>query len=60
MNFDFGLGIITKGEPENMLEFPKEEIMKMTYHDLEKDRTRILNLKDQSFLTQFLYQESGV
>jgi hypothetical protein len=40
-----------------MLEFSEEEIMQLTYHDLEKDRERLLNLKNQSFLTQFLSSE---
>jgi hypothetical protein len=54
LNCDCGLGIITKGKPENMLEFSEKEIMNMTYQDLDKDRARILNLKDQSYLAQFL------
>jgi hypothetical protein len=54
LNSDCGLGIITKGNPENMLEFSEEEVRNLTYYDLDKDRARILNLKDQSFLTQFL------
>jgi hypothetical protein len=54
LNCDCGLGIITKGKPENMLEFSEEEIMKMTYQDLDRDRVRMLNLKDQSYLAQFL------
>jgi hypothetical protein len=54
LDCDCGLGIITKGTPENMLEFSEEEIMNMTYHDLDRDRARILNLKDQSYLAQFL------
>jgi hypothetical protein len=59
LDIDCGLGIITKGSPENMLEFSNQEIMKMTYKDLDKDRRRILNLKDQSYLAQFLKLEHG-
>jgi hypothetical protein len=54
LNCDCGLGIITKGTPENMLELSEEEILKMTYDDLDKHRTLFLNLKDQSYLDQFL------
>lgn len=54
LNCDCGLGIITKGKPENMLEFSEEEIMKLTYQDLDRDRVKMLNLKDQSYLAQFL------
>jgi hypothetical protein len=54
LDCDCGLGIITKGTPENMLEFSEDEIMTMTYRDLDRDRTRILNLKDQSYLAHFL------
>lgn len=56
LNCDCGLGIITKGTPENMLEFSEEEIMKLTYQDLDKDRARLLNLKDKSYLEKFLAQ----
>lgn len=54
LDVDCGLGIISKGKPENMLAFTDEEIMKMTYRDLDKDRAQILNLKHQSYLAQFL------
>ena len=56
LNCDCGLGIITKCTPESMLEFSEEEIMKLTYQDLDKDRARLLNLKDKSYLEQFLAQ----
>ncbi len=36
LDCDYGLGIITKGIPENMLEFYKEEIEELSYDDLKK------------------------
>lgn len=57
LDVDCGLGIIAKGTPENTLDLSEQDILKMTYHDLDKDRQRLLNLKDQSYLAEFLKME---
>ena len=49
-----GLGIITRGNPENIINYSKKEIEEMTYADLEKNREKFLNLKDKEYLTEFL------
>ncbi len=54
LDCDFGLGIITKGEPESIIEYSKEEIDDLTYQELEKYREKILNLKSTEYLKAFL------
>jgi len=54
LNCDYGLGIITRGEPENMLDYSEEDIRNMSYEDLEKDKEKILNLKRADYLVDFL------
>ena len=54
LDTDYGLGIITRGEAWERLELSKEQIDIMTYDDLEKDRKRLLGLKDQEFFFEFL------
>lgn len=45
LNCVHGLGIITKGKPENVLNMSTAEIDKMTFYDLDNNREQILNLK---------------
>jgi hypothetical protein len=54
LDCDFGLGIITKEAPENMLKYSAEEVRKLSYRDLSKDRQSLLNLKDVSYFKEFL------
>lgn len=54
LDCDYGLGIIKKGQPENMLDYQPEQIEKMTYKDLVDNRTRFLNLKDVNYFEEFL------
>ncbi len=54
LNCDHGLGIITRGTPENPLNLSKEEIEGMSYETLSRDREKILNLKDERYLFKFL------
>lgn len=42
---DYGIGQVRKGKPDSMLTFSLEEIDKMDYSDLEKNRQYLLNLK---------------
>ena len=51
---DFGLGIITRGTPEHMLEYSAEEVENLSYRDLSHNRQSILNLKDANYLEVFL------
>lgn len=54
LDCDFGVGVITFGNPENMLDFKPEEIEKMTYDNLEKNRAKFLNLKPKHYFDSFL------
>ncbi len=54
LNCDYGLGIITKGRPENMLNLSKDKIDEMTFDDLDNNREKILNLKPPEHLFEFL------
>ena len=54
LDCDYGLGIVTKNRPENTLNFSKEEIDKMTFADLDKNRKSFLNLKRPEYLDEFL------
>lgn len=49
-----GIGIITKGKPENFLNFTEEELNHLTYDKLASQRKELLNLKDKDFLNSFL------
>jgi hypothetical protein len=54
LNCDYGLGIVTKGEPENMLKLTATEIESMTFYDLDNNRELILNLKGPEHLHTFM------
>jgi hypothetical protein len=54
LNCDGGLGIVTKGEPDNPLDLSEEELDRMTYEDLAKERKGLLNLKAEGYLFEFL------
>jgi len=54
LDHDYGLGIITRGEPDNMLSFSMEELNELAYKDLEKNREELLNLKKVDFFREFL------
>jgi hypothetical protein len=53
LDFDYGMGIVTRGQAESHLSLSEEELDKMTYDDLEKDRKNLLNLKDIRYLSEF-------
>jgi len=53
LNCDFGLGIITKRKPENMLGFSIGEIKSFSYEDFDKNRTQWLNLKPENYFYEF-------
>ncbi|MDP1694647.1 MAG: class I SAM-dependent methyltransferase [Candidatus Woesearchaeota archaeon] len=54
LNTDYGIGVITRGKPENMLQFTAQEIQQMTYADLSNNRKEFLNLKNPDFFASFL------
>ena len=54
LDCDHGIGRITKGEPENKLNYSIEEINSFTYKDLEQNRKELLNLKKPQYIKKFL------
>ncbi len=53
-DIDDGLGIVTRGQADSYLSLSEVELDKMTYEDLARDRKNLLNLKDRSYLSEFL------
>ena len=53
LNCDQGLGIISRGKPENTLNYSFEEITNMNYLDLEKNKQKLLNLKDKKYFEHY-------
>jgi hypothetical protein len=54
LNLDYGLGIVTRGKPDGMLTYSKEEIDRMTYKDLDGSRATLLNIKEPEYLDVLL------
>jgi len=53
LDCDWGLGIITRGKPEKMLDFSLADFERMTYKDLENNRLDWLNLKPAEYIREF-------
>lgn len=51
---DQGLGMITKGTPENQLNYSEENIVHLKYENLNRDRAKLLNLKSPNYFNQFI------
>ncbi len=58
LDCDWGLGILSKGTPEEMLDYSDEDIASLTYEDLDKNRSKFLNLKHPSYFNYFLAEQS--
>ena len=54
LDCDFGLGIITRGEADNSLNLTEQDVAKLTYDDLSRNRKQLLNLTDETFFFEFL------
>ena len=54
LDCDFGVGVVTRGKPDDRLELSSQRIAEMTYQDFAKDRQKILNLKPETYLEEFL------
>ena len=53
-DFDYGCTVITVGQPENMLQYPTDEINEYEYIDLEANRKVLLNLKSENEVQNIL------
>jgi hypothetical protein len=54
LDCDCGLGIITRGRPDSVLNLPLPELQKMDYEALDKNRRQLLNLKGEEYFPEFL------
>jgi hypothetical protein len=54
LDCDFGVGVVTRGKPEDRLDFSAEKVAGLNYEDLAKDRQKILNLKPENYLETLL------
>ena len=54
LDCDYGVGVVWKQKPERKLTYSLDEIKKMTYSDLEKNRTALLNLKEPEYLNEII------
>ncbi len=54
LDCDFGLGVITKGTPETMLNYSPDAVCNLSYNDLAKERQSLTNLKNLNYLEEFL------
>ena len=51
---DYGLGVVSRGEPESSLNLSEDALNNMTYEDLSRDTVNLLNLKDEDFVPKLL------
>jgi hypothetical protein len=54
LDCDFGIGIITRGQPAEVLDISPVELQKMDYKELEKNRRQWLDLKSEGYFKEFL------
>jgi Methyltransferase domain len=54
LDCDQGVGIVVRGRPETRLELAPDEIERLTYEDLARDRGRLLDLRPPSELARLL------
>ncbi|AUD02426.1 class I SAM-dependent methyltransferase [Spirosoma pollinicola] len=53
LDFDQGLGIVTRKKPESILEFTPDQIQALTYDELVQNREKWLNLKPAAYFYEF-------
>ncbi len=54
LDCDMGVGIITRGSPDAMLDFTKEQIDSLSYRHMENRREELLNLKKSELIVDLL------
>ena len=54
LDCDCGLGIVTRGRPDSMLDYTPDRLAGMEYEDLVADQERLLNLKPAVYADEFL------
>ena len=59
LDCDHGLGIITKGKPENKLNFSLQEIVQFDYEDFNANRKEWINLKPADYFYNYFNLQSS-
>ena len=54
MDCDDGIGVITYGKPDKVLELTEQKIAAMSYQDLAENREELINLKLPENIGKFL------
>ena len=54
LDCETGIGIITRGQPESMLNYSDSDIEALTYKNLLSQRSDLLNLKREAYFKDFL------
>jgi hypothetical protein len=54
LDCDFGLAVLTRGKPDEMLKLSAAELEKLDYSFLAANRQQLLNLKPESYFPEFL------
>lgn len=54
LDCDYGLGIVVKGKPDGDFDLSKETLATMNYKEIIDGEYKLLNLKDESYLFEFL------
>lgn len=53
LDCDHGLGVITFGTPEKVMNYTKEQINALTYEDFNKNRKDFINLKPAEYFFEY-------
>ncbi len=54
LNCDWGVGVLTRNDSDNDLNYEYENIKQLPFSEFEEKRDTILDLKDPTYLTEFL------
>ena len=54
LDCDHGIGVISYGKPDKMLQLTEEKIAAMSYQDLAENREELINLKPPEYIREFL------
>jgi len=53
LDFDQGLGVITRRKPENRLAISRDDLHRFTYEDFDKNRSHWINLKPAAYYKEY-------
>jgi hypothetical protein len=54
LDCDYGLGIVTRGKPQSILQMSENRIRELSYSDLAANRAEFLNLKAPTYFEEFI------